>query len=160
MYSFIHSYVPARALSGLVEITAVLFTALWLMGADEREAARDVKAEQPASVSNGAPKTTFAPYTYANNNVPNTTTTPYAYVNNNVPNTNPTPYAYANNGAPNTNPVPYMTATNPTPASPSKTADSVGGVDKLVEYKKLLDAGLITQEDFDAKKKQVLDLYF
>ena len=160
MYSSIRSYVPASALSGLVEIAAVLFAALWLMGTDEREVARDVKAEQPAPVSNSAPKTTFTPHTYVNNNVSNTNPTPYAYANNSAPRANPTPYAYVNSSAPGTNATPYMTANNPTPASAPNSAGSVSGVDKLVEYKKLLDAGLITQEDFDAKKKQVLDLYF
>ena len=37
------------------------------------------------------------------------------------------------------------------PAQPSVT-------DELVQYKKLLDAGIITQEEFDAKKKQILGL--
>ena len=30
--------------------------------------------------------------------------------------------------------------------------------DKLKKYKDLLDSGVITQEEFDAKKKQLLDL--
>ena len=31
-------------------------------------------------------------------------------------------------------------------------------IEKLKEYKKLLDDGIITQEDFDKKKQQLLDL--
>ena len=31
-------------------------------------------------------------------------------------------------------------------------------LEKLKEYKKLLDDGIITQEDFDKKKQQLLDL--
>ena len=34
----------------------------------------------------------------------------------------------------------------------------VGGADKLKTYKELLDSGVITQEEFDAKKKQILGL--
>lgn len=37
-------------------------------------------------------------------------------------------------------------------------AASVGGADKLKTYKELLDSGVITQEEFDAKKKQILGL--
>ena len=50
--------------------------------------------------------------------------------------------------------VPYSAA----PAVP--VHDTIGGADKLVEYKKLLDDGIITQEEFEEKKKQVLNLYF
>ena len=32
------------------------------------------------------------------------------------------------------------------------------GADELKKYKDLLDSGVITQEEFDAKKKQLLDL--
>ena len=31
-------------------------------------------------------------------------------------------------------------------------------VDELKKYKELLDQGIITQEEFDTKKKQLLDL--
>lgn len=34
----------------------------------------------------------------------------------------------------------------------------IGGADKLKSYKVLLDSGTITQEEFDAKKKQILGL--
>lgn len=43
---------------------------------------------------------------------------------------------------------------NSTPASSS----AIGGADKLKMYKDLLEAGTITQEEFDAKKKQILGL--
>ena len=36
--------------------------------------------------------------------------------------------------------------------------DAIGGADKLKMYKELLDSGTITQEEFDAKKKQILGL--
>lgn len=36
--------------------------------------------------------------------------------------------------------------------------DVIGGADKLKLYKELLDSGTITQEEFDAKKKQILEL--
>ena len=35
---------------------------------------------------------------------------------------------------------------------------SGGNADELKKYKELLDSGVITQEEFDAKKKQLLDL--
>lgn len=35
---------------------------------------------------------------------------------------------------------------------------TLGGADKLLQYKELLDSGIITQEEFDEKKKQVLGL--
>ena len=43
---------------------------------------------------------------------------------------------------------------NSTPASSS----AIGGADKLKMYKDLLDSGTITQEEFDAKKKEILGL--
>ena len=35
---------------------------------------------------------------------------------------------------------------------------SISDADEILKYKKLLDAGAITQEEFDAKKKQLLGL--
>lgn len=35
---------------------------------------------------------------------------------------------------------------------------ALGGADKLLQYKELLDSGIITQEEFNEKKKQVLGL--
>ena len=35
---------------------------------------------------------------------------------------------------------------------------AVSGADELKKYKDLLDSGVITQEEFDAKKKQLLGL--
>lgn len=41
----------------------------------------------------------------------------------------------------------------------SPLSDSaIGGAEKLKMYKELLDAGVLTQEEFDAKKKQILGL--
>ena len=36
--------------------------------------------------------------------------------------------------------------------------EAVSAADELKKFKELLDAGIITQEEFDAKKKQILDL--
>ena len=42
---------------------------------------------------------------------------------------------------------------------PTTTAPSYkGDIDELKKYKELLDSGIITQEEFDAKKKQILGL--
>ena len=38
------------------------------------------------------------------------------------------------------------------------TADASDSADQLAKYKKLLDSGVISKEEFDAKKKQLLDL--
>ena len=38
------------------------------------------------------------------------------------------------------------------------TQNTVGFTEELIELKKLLDSGIITQEEFDAKKKQLLGL--
>lgn len=38
------------------------------------------------------------------------------------------------------------------------TENIIGGADRLKTYKELLDIGAITQEEFDIKKKQILDL--
>lgn len=35
---------------------------------------------------------------------------------------------------------------------------AIGGADELKKYKELLDSGIITQEEFEAKKKQLLGL--
>lgn len=40
----------------------------------------------------------------------------------------------------------------------NQTSDKVSSTDELLSYKKLLDENVITQEDFDAKKKQILGL--
>ena len=46
-----------------------------------------------------------------------------------------------------------------TPPAPSNTpASSMSNADELKKFKELLDAGIITQEEFDAKKKQLLGL--
>lgn len=41
---------------------------------------------------------------------------------------------------------------------PQKAATTLGTADELKTYKELLDSGVITQEEFDAKKKQLLGL--
>ena len=43
-----------------------------------------------------------------------------------------------------------------TPASSANT--NIGVADELKKYKELLDSGVISQEEFDAKKKQLLEL--
>ena len=43
-----------------------------------------------------------------------------------------------------------------TPASSANT--NIGVADELKKYKELLDSGVISQEEFDAKKKQLLGL--
>ena len=45
----------------------------------------------------------------------------------------------------------------PTPAPVAQPA-AQSAADELKKYKELLDSGVITQEEFDAKKKQLLDL--
>lgn len=40
----------------------------------------------------------------------------------------------------------------------TKAEDASFGVDEIKKYKELLDAGVITQDEFDAKKKQLLGL--
>ena len=40
---------------------------------------------------------------------------------------------------------------------PSKTAKSDNRIEELTKLKELLDTGVITQEEFDAKKKQILE---
>ena len=43
-------------------------------------------------------------------------------------------------------------------AAPLVVASSISSADELKKFKDLLDSGIITQEEFDAKKKQLLDL--
>lgn len=45
-----------------------------------------------------------------------------------------------------------------TPAAPAAPAAAQSDADELKKYKDLLDSGVITQEEFDAKKKQLLGL--
>lgn len=42
--------------------------------------------------------------------------------------------------------------------SPSRQADALSAPDELLKWKQLLDAGAITNEDYAAKKKQLLGL--
>lgn len=46
----------------------------------------------------------------------------------------------------------------PAPDAPSASSSANDAAAALRQYKAMLDAGLISQEDYDAKKKQVLDL--
>lgn len=39
---------------------------------------------------------------------------------------------------------------------PVEKKEEVDPMEELAKFKKMLDAGLITQEDYDAKKKQLL----
>lgn len=57
----------------------------------------------------------------------------------------------------NTVPQNQYTGVNPY-ATASQDSEVIGGADKLRIYKDLLDSGVITQEEFDAKKKQILGL--
>ena len=46
-----------------------------------------------------------------------------------------------------------------TDSASNATSNSSDGIpDEIVKYKKLLDQGIITQEEFDAKKRQLLQL--
>lgn len=38
------------------------------------------------------------------------------------------------------------------------SSNTISAADEIAKYKKLLDSGTITQAEFDAKKKQLLDL--
>lgn len=56
-------------------------------------------------------------------------------------------------------PVNEYASFNPNAVYSSYASDNtIGGADKLKMYKELLDSGTITQEEFDAKKKQILGL--
>ncbi len=57
---------------------------------------------------------------------------------------------------PKTN-VNTTTSTDTTPTT-NTNSFTIGVADEIKKYKDLLDAGVITQEEFDAKKKQLLDL--
>jgi hypothetical protein len=48
------------------------------------------------------------------------------------------------------------TTTSPVVATPVATSASEGPAEKLVKLKKLLDAGVVTQGDFDQKKVELL----
>ena len=52
----------------------------------------------------------------------------------------------------------YATFNPQTYSNQTASNDAIGGADKLKMYKELLDSGTITQEEFDAKKKQILGL--
>ena len=45
-----------------------------------------------------------------------------------------------------------------TPKAETVNGATLGIADELKKYKELLDSGVITQEEFDAKKKQLLGL--
>ena len=42
--------------------------------------------------------------------------------------------------------------------NPSQVVTSLSSAEELKKFKELLDMGIITQEEFDAKKKQLLGL--
>ena len=47
---------------------------------------------------------------------------------------------------------------NAAPAAPFEAEKPRDVVEELKRYKELLDSGILTQEEFDAKKKQLLGL--
>jgi hypothetical protein len=49
-------------------------------------------------------------------------------------------------------------ATAPVAAAPSAPPANQGSADELKKFKDLLDSGAITQEEYDAKKKQIMGL--
>ena len=51
--------------------------------------------------------------------------------------------------------APAAPAATPAPAAPASVSEAA---DDLLKLKELLDAGILTQEEFDAKKKQLLGL--
>lgn len=53
---------------------------------------------------------------------------------------------------------PIASAVNPSEPMMASSGSIKTSADKLIELKQLLDAGILTQEEFDAKKKQLLDL--
>ncbi|MBR6514730.1 MAG: SHOCT domain-containing protein [Clostridia bacterium] len=44
------------------------------------------------------------------------------------------------------------------PTAKHPTAEDLHPCDEILKYKRLLDEGIITKEEFDTKKKQILDL--
>lgn len=52
----------------------------------------------------------------------------------------------------------YSKSDSQTVYSSSLSDTAIGGADKLKIYNELLEDGTITQEEFDAKKKQILGL--
>ena len=57
--------------------------------------------------------------------------------------------------APTAAPAAPAAAPAPAPAAPASVSEAA---DDLLKLKELLDAGILTQEEFDAKKKQLLGL--
>lgn len=53
---------------------------------------------------------------------------------------------------------PQQATTNATQSTAGATIESTGEAEQLKRLKELLDAGVLTQEEFDAKKKQILGL--
>ena len=69
-------------------------------------------------------------------------------------------YAEGRSANPQAASAPAPTAPAPTAATFTAPATkSAGTLSDLRRYKELLDEGLITQEEFEQKKKQILDLY-
>ena len=52
----------------------------------------------------------------------------------------------------------YIFDGNKPPVNTVSTTIATSGADEIKKYKELLDSGIITQEEFDAKKKQLLGL--
>ena len=61
-------------------------------------------------------------------------------------------------GSPNTDTNPQQTIAVQQPGNPTNTSGSPNNFDEIKKFKELLDMGVITQEEFDAKKKELLHL--
>ena len=64
--------------------------------------------------------------------------------------------AIAAGGTPSTAGTAQQQPSRPAPSRPA--AAGIGAAEELKAYKELLDSGAITQEEFDAKKRQILGL--
>lgn len=67
-------------------------------------------------------------------------------------------YSAPNHSAPNYSAPNYSTPDTSAQNMHSQNTSSMHAADEIMKYKMLLDAGAITQEEFDAKKKQLLGL--
>lgn len=119
-----------------------------------------VSNTQPGS---SVPPGGFQGYNPQQGNQYNTGQQNYNFQANNTYNSNQQDYNTQTSNAYNTGQHTYNTQTNPQPDSNQHTnsaqhtdADSIA--EELKKYKELLDSGLISQEDFDKKKQQLLGI--
>ena len=153
---------PGEYVFSIENKRAFLFSVIGNGGSSENTAGEKGRPVDPDY--NGGPRDPLGHAIYKKiheNDAPNQTATPKSGTDNKA--STPAQSNNSNSSAPATTdkPVPAAPQTTPAKTAPQTSAPSsndASPADELLKWKKLLDAGAITQQEYDAQKKKILGL--